>query len=99
MRLQVTDMRTITDANPNVRDFEFRSGPVTIGSHSGNLVQLPDVEIASHHATLDIVGDDWVYVPMTRDDRQSRLNEQPVSGRVTVKDGDVITVARFELRF
>ncbi len=92
-------MRTITDANPNVRDFEFRSGPVTIGSHSGNLVQLPDVEIASHHATLDIVGDDWVYVPMTRDDRQSRLNEQPVSGRVTVTDGDVITVARFELRF
>ena len=68
MRLEITDMRTVTDETPDVRDLEFRGRPVTIGSHSKNLVQLPDVQLAAHHATIELVGDDWYFQATTRDD-------------------------------
>ena len=75
MRLRVTDIRTITDATPDVRDMEYRNASVTIGSHSGNLLQLPDMEIAAHHATLEPVGDGWVYRPTTREQLRRDLRE------------------------
>ena len=60
MRLEVTDTRTLTDENPLVREMEFRKPPVSVGSHSENLVQLPDINIAPNYATLEIVNDNWV---------------------------------------
>jgi hypothetical protein len=97
MRLEITDTRTLTDENPVVRQFEFRKPPITVGSHSENLVQLPDIEIPPRYATLDIVNDKWVFRPAVQDG-PARFNGQPVSEPVEVKDGDVITVTYFELK-
>lgn len=98
MRMEITDLRTITDDAPVVRNFEFRSGTVTLGSHSESLLQLPDVEIAAHHATIERVGDVWTYRPTTRDDKQTRINGQPSNGPVELKDGDVLVITHFEIR-
>ena len=99
MRLEITDMRTITDETPQVRDLEFRNKSVAIGSHSKSQVQIPDVQLAAHHATLEPVGDNWFYQPTTRDDGQTKINGQPVDGRVKLSDGDVIAITYFEIKF
>ena len=97
MHLEITDMRTLTDATPNVRELEFRNAPVTVGSGSDNLVQLPDINIAAHHATLQPMGDHWLYEPTTRDG-ETKINGQPVANKTDVHDGDLIEISHFSLR-
>lgn len=98
MRLEITDVRTLSDDTPDVRDLEFLNQPVTLGSGSGTLVRLPDLAIAEHHATLSPLDDDsWIYQPTTRDD-QTRINGEPVTGEATLKDGDRIEITRFEIK-
>lgn len=97
MRLEITDTRTLTDENPVVRQFEFRKPPVSVGSHSENLVQLPDIEIPPKYATLDIVNDKWIFRPAVQDG-PARFNGQPVNDPVEVNDGDIITITWFELK-
>ena len=99
MRLEITDMRTITDETPQVRELEFRNKSVAIGSHSKSQVQIPDVQLAAHPATLEPFGHNWFYQPTTRDDGQTKINGQPVDGRVKLSDGDVIAITYFEIKF
>ena len=98
MRLEVTDTRTLTDENPVVREMEFRKPPVSVGSHSENLVQLPDIDIAPNYATLDIVNDNWVFRPSVRDGL-ARQEGKPITEPVELKDGDVIVITYFSLKF
>ncbi len=98
MRLEITDIRTLTDEEPSVRELEFRRPPVTVGSHSENLVQLPDIAIAPHYATIDIVNDKWTFKPTLRDDL-ARLNNKPIADAVELSDGDVIDITYFSMRF
>ncbi len=98
MRLLITDVRTLKQDTPNVREMEFREASVAIGSHSNSTVQLPDVDIAPHHATISMTGDgDWVYKPTTRDD-QTSLNDAPVTQEVMLHDGDTITITHFTIQ-
>lgn len=97
MRLEITDTRTLTDAKPDVRELQFRNIPVPVGSGSNNLVQLPDMNIAPHHATLRPMGEHWVYEPMLTDEG-TKINGQPVGDSVELGDGDVIEIRHFELR-
>jgi|CXWL01.1.fsa_nt_gi hypothetical protein len=98
MRLEVTDTRTLTDENPVVREMEFRKPPVSVGSHSENLVQLPDIDIAPKYATLDIVNDNWVFRPSVRDGL-AKQDGRPITEPVELKDGDVIVITYFSLKF
>lgn len=98
MRLEVTDTRTLTDENPMVREMEFRKPPVSVGSHSENLVQLPDIDIPPKYATLDIVNDNWVFRPNVNDG-PARQDGKPINEPVELKDGDVIVINYFSLRF
>jgi len=98
MRLEITDIRTLTDENPSVRELEFRKPPVSVGSHSENLVQLPDIAIAPHYASFDIVGDKWVFKSTLRDDL-AKLNGKPIADAVELNDGDVIDLTYFSMRF
>jgi len=97
MHLEITDMRTITDADPNIRELEFRNAPVTIGSGSDNLIQLPDINVAAHHATLQPMGDHWLYEPTTRD-TETKINGEPVGDKTEVRDGDLIEVSHFSIK-
>src|SRR3990172_850217 len=97
MHLEITDMRTITDADPNVRELEFRNSPVTIGSGSDNLIQLPDINVAAHHATLQPMGDHWLYEPTTRDS-ETRINGEAVGDKTEIHDGDLIEVTHFSIK-
>jgi serine phosphatase RsbU (regulator of sigma subunit) len=97
MHLEITDMRTLTDATPNVRELEFRNAPVTVGSGSDNLVQLPDINIAAHHATLQPMGDHWLYEPTIRDG-ETKINGEPVADKTEIHDGDVIEISHFSLK-
>jgi hypothetical protein len=97
MYLEITDMRTITDANPNVWELEFRNSPVTIGSGSDNLIQLPDINVAAHHATLQPMGDHWLYEPTTRDG-DTKINGEVVGDKTEVHDGDLIEVSHFSIK-
>ena len=98
MRLEVTDTRTLTDENPVVREMEFRKPPVSVGSHSENLVQLPDIDIPPRYATLDIVNDNWVFRPNVNDG-PARQDGKQVNEPVELKDGDVIVITYFSLKF
>jgi len=98
MRLEITDNRTLTDENPSVRALEFRAPPVSLGSHSENLVQLPDIAIAPRYAALDIAGDNWVFKPAIRDGL-ARLNGKPIFDAVELNDGDQIDITYFSMRF
>ncbi|MDO8631436.1 MAG: FHA domain-containing protein, partial [Phycisphaerales bacterium] len=98
MRLEITDIRTLTDEEPSVRELEFRKPPVSLGSHSENLVQLPDIAIAPHYATFDIVNDQWVFQPSIRDGL-AKLNGKPIAEAVELNDGDVIDITYFSMRF
>ena len=97
MHLEITDMRTITDADPNIRELEFRNSPVTIGSGSDNLVQLPDINVAAHHATLQPMGDHWLYEPTTRDG-ETKINDAAVGDKTEIHDGDLIEVSHFSIK-
>jgi len=99
MRLEITDTRTLTDETPNVRDLEFHNTPVAIGSHSANVVQLPDMDIAPYHAMILPVGDDrWVYQPTTLDS-SIQINGRRVSGKVGLEDGDILEITHFSIKF
>jgi serine phosphatase RsbU (regulator of sigma subunit) len=98
MRLEITDIRTLTDEEPSVRELEFRKPPVPLGSHSENLVQLPDIAIAPRYATFDIVNDQWVFKPSIRDGL-AKLNGKPIADAVELSDGDVIDITYFSMRF
>jgi len=97
MHLEITDMRTITDADPNVWELEFRNSPVTIGSGSDNLIQLPDINVAAHHATLQLMGDYWLYKSTTRDS-DTKINGEVVGDKTEVHDGDLIEVSHFSIK-
>jgi len=98
MRLILTDMRTITDDQPRRAQFEYRNQPVTLGSHSQSGVPLPDTRIPEHHATLEPSGNDWFFQPTTRDDELTKINNEPVTDRTQINDGDVIAITYFELK-
>lgn len=99
MRLKITDVRTLTDDAPIEREVEFRGTPVSIGSHSKNLVQLPDTEIAAYHAMMLPTGDDqWMFQPTTLDG-QTLINGEPVREPVELDDGDVIEISHFTIVF
>jgi hypothetical protein len=97
MRLEITDTRTLTDASPDVRELQFRNLPVTLGSGSNNLVQLPDINIAPHCANLHPMGEYWVYEP-TLKDSGATLNGEVIADRAELHDGDVVGIHRFSLR-
>src|SRR4051812_16125374 len=98
MRLEITDTRTLTDENPSVREMEFRKPPVSVGSHSENLIQLPDINIPPRYATLDIENDNWVFRPAVQGGPATK-GGHPVAEAVTIKDGDVIVITYFSLKF
>ncbi len=98
MRLILTDMRTITDDQPRRVQFEYRNQPVTLGSHSQSGIPLPDTRIPEHHATLEPVGNDWFLQPTTRDDELTKINNELVTDRTQINDGDVIAITYFELK-
>lgn len=97
MRLEVTDTRTLTDAAPDVRELQFRNMAVTLGSGSNNLVQLPDMNIATHCATLQPMGEYWVYEP-TLKESGAKLNGEAILDHAEIRDGDVVEIQRFSLR-
>lgn len=99
MRLQVTDVRTLGDDQPVVREYEFRGSPVTLGSHSKNLVQIPDTEIAPFHAVILPVGTDrWMYQPTTTDS-QTKVNGEEVHEPIELSDGDVLEITHFSITY
>lgn len=97
MRLEVTDTRTLTDAVPDVRELQFRNIAVTLGSGSNNLVQLPDMNIAPHCATLLPMGEYWVYEATLRESG-AKLNGEAIVERAEIHDGDVVELHRFSIR-
>lgn len=99
MHVEITDVRTLRQPEPKIRRMEFRNQTVSLGSHSDNLVQLPDLAVAPHHADLLVNSDgQWAYHPKTRDD-PAKINDAPINGEVEIKDGDVLELSYFSLKF
>jgi hypothetical protein len=62
MRLEILDVRTASDDTPRRQTLEFHNMPISVGSHSANTVQLPDVNLAEYYAMILPVGEggeDW----------------------------------------
>lgn len=98
MHLEITDLRTLTDDTPHVRELEFTDVPVSIGSHSANAVQLPDLDVAPYHAMiLPTVENHWLFQPGSAEG-VTQLNGKRVSGQVELEDGDVFKISHFEIK-
>ena len=98
MQLQITDTRTLTDENPDIREVEYHNTAVSIGSHSANTLQLPDTEIAAYHGLLLPLGQEqWVFRG-TDPQAQTTVNGQAVDGQVELDDGDVLEIGPFTLK-
>jgi serine phosphatase RsbU (regulator of sigma subunit) len=101
MHLEILDVRTIADQTPKRVQLEFHNQPISIGSHSANTVQLPDLNVAEYHAMIVPVGDgtdEWAYRPTTRE-VSAEINGEPVADAVAIKDGDVLRITHFEISF
>ncbi len=73
---------------------------VSVGRASSNGVAVPwDTEVSRLHAELESIGGEWT----VSDDGLSRngtyVNGQRISGRVRLRDGDVVRVGRTALAF
>ena len=84
---------------PLENGISFPLRPVTtIGRSPTNTIVLPDTFASTEHARIEAVRGQWWL-----EDRQSRngtrLNNVPISGRVVLSSGDVISIGRIGLRF
>lgn len=65
---------------------------VTIGRGPGNDIALPwDLEASRLHAQLECLGGDWTVVD-EGSRTGTRVNGRPLTGRVRLRDGDVVQV-------
>jgi serine phosphatase RsbU (regulator of sigma subunit) len=99
MRLEILDVRTASDDTPRRQTLEFRNMPISIGSHSANTVQLPDVNLAEYYAMILPVGkggEDWEYRLSVRDE-DSEINGETVTAPTRLKDGDRLKISHFEI--
>ncbi|RJP42069.1 MAG: hypothetical protein C4547_00870 [Phycisphaerales bacterium] len=97
MRIQLTDTRA-----ESVRQFEYHDAAVSIGSDSGNLLQLPSMEVPAYLAMLmpsrQAGTEVWTYVPVDPAG-VAILDEFRIDGPHVIEEGDEIRVDRFVLRF
>ena len=99
MQLEITDIRSLGDDEPIIRTVEFHNTPVSLGSHSANVVQLPDTEISPYQAMILPVGDDnWIYQPTVLGG-DATINGKPVHEQMELEDGDVIEITHFSIKF
>jgi len=101
MHLEITDVRTLKDAEPKTQRLEFHDTPNSVGAHSANTVQLADTDIGDYHAMILPIGDEseeWLYQPTTPDDG-TKINGEPVAGPQPLDDGDIIEITHFQLKF
>jgi len=78
--------------------FESRTGPIRIGSSSGNQVHIPDVKISPHQLTIDTdnTGAWWLTVNDLL--RPTLVNRSIVKDRVQLRQRDEIELGQFLLR-
>lgn len=101
MHLEVTDVRTASGGEPKTDVYEYHGTPVSIGSHSANVLQLPHTEIRDYHAMLLPTGDKqdrWTYQPISPE-AEAAVNGAAVTSPVELEDGDVIRILHWEIKF
>lgn len=101
MQIEVTDVRALATDPTSVRRYTFRDEPVTIGSHTANAIQLPDMSIRGYHAMIlpsEDGEDGWTFQPSSPD-APATINKLPIVTPVALDDGDVIQISHFELKF
>lgn len=101
MHLEVTDTRTLKDDEPKRASYEYHYKPVSIGSHSANTLQLPELDVAEYHALLLPVGDrgdQWNFQPTTPN-AVTYINGDVAMEPRPLEDGDVLKISYFELTF
>ena len=71
---------------------------VLLGSAPDCGVPLPDMTVAGHHASLNLVGENWYLSPL---DGEVKIDFHPVSGgeSVQLREGSSIQLGRIELFF
>jgi len=74
--------------------------PLVIGRAASNDVVLDwDREVSRTHAQLEPIGEDWVVVDGGLSRNGCAVNEQPLTGRRRLMDGDVLRVGSTSLVF
>jgi len=90
LRLIIEDEEGSTTVVP------LASDAITIGRQPGNTIQLTERNVSRRHARLSPEGEQW-----TIEDLESyngvKVNGAPISGRVTLKEGDVVQIGDYHL--
>jgi pSer/pThr/pTyr-binding forkhead associated (FHA) protein len=90
----------LRDGEGRQRLLRLEGERVSVGRAEGNTVALPwDTEVSRLHAEIECIADEWTIV----DDGLSRngtfVNGTRISGRVRLRDGDVVRIGRTTLAY
>ncbi|MEM9066303.1 MAG: ATPase, T2SS/T4P/T4SS family [Planctomycetota bacterium] len=80
------------------RPVAIEGEPITIGRHPDNVMQLLDAKSSRHHATLAAAepGETAMFSDLGSRNG-SLINGEPVTGKVLLREGDVITIGDTDL--
>ncbi|MHB8576165.1 MAG: FhaA domain-containing protein [Dehalococcoidia bacterium] len=81
-----------------VRSFRLDRPRLIIGRRSSTDIPLQDIGVSREHARLERDGVGYAIVDLNSTNG-TFVNDQPISGRRVLRDGDVVSVGRFRLRF
>jgi streptomycin 6-kinase len=88
------------DGLGDLRLAPLRGGPLVIGRAAGSDIVLDwDREVSRTHAQLEAIGQDWVVVDGGLSRNGCAVNEQPLTGRRRLMDGDVLRLGATSLVF
>jgi len=92
-------MRIVVLENGEVlRDLNFDSGPLSVGSDAECEVHLPDLHVALQHARMLVVpGGQWV-VEAAQPEAQASVNGRDLDKRCPLYNGDEIAIGAFTLK-
>jgi Protein of unknown function (DUF3662)/Inner membrane component of T3SS, cytoplasmic domain len=81
-----------------VRSFRLDRPRLIIGRRSSTDIPLQDIGVSREHARLERDGVGYAIVDLNSTNG-TFVNDQPVFGSRVLRDGDVVSVGRFRLRF
>jgi len=87
-------------ADGDILEYELTKPTTSVGRQPGNDIVLPTSAVSRYHATLD-VAEGSVYLVDLGTVNGSFVNDQQIeaNGRISLNDGDVITLGDIELLF
>jgi len=90
--------KLIVEQGTEQEEYALPEGTTLVGRHSANAIQFNDVTVSGRHARF-VVDENGVSLEDLGSRNGTWVNEQPLTGRVMLTDGDLIRFSETQCRF